>query len=115
MSIELDLTRFNNFKDADFRSLEILSPLNIKLTFAVQDAARDHDWITLTLDFNTITDARLLENNQISFLDMSDGVSLIKDENSFAFAVGECYNISTIKSAPLYIISSSLRYVQGTF
>ena len=115
MSIGLDLQRFDNFKDAEFRSLEIISPLNIKLTFAVQDAARAHDWITLTLDFNAISDARLLENNQLSLIDMSDGVTLLKDENSFAFGVGECYNIATIKTAPLYIIASSLKYKEGSF
>ena len=115
LSIGLDLERFNHFKDADFRSLEIISPLNIKLTFAVQDAARAHDWITLTLDFNSISDARLLENNRFELVDMSDGVTLIKDANSFAFGLGECYNISTIKTAPLYFIASSLKYEEGLF
>ena len=115
MSIGLDLERFNHFKDADFRSLEIISPLNIKLTFAVQDAARAHDWITLTLDFNGISDARLLKNNRLELVDMSSGVTLIKDTNSFAFALGECYNISTIKTAPLYLIASSLKYEEGLF
>ena len=115
MSIDLDLKRFNHFKDADFRSLEIISPQNIKLTFAVQDAARAHDWITLTLNFNAISDARLLENNRLGLVDMSDGVTLIKDANSFAFGLGECYNISTIKTAPLYLIASSLKYEEGSF
>ena len=115
MSIGLDLERFNHFKDADFRSLEIISPLNVQLTFAVQDGARAHDWITLTLKFNTISDAQLLENNRLGLVDMSSGVTLIEDEGSFAFGVGECYNISTIKTAPLYIIASSLKYEEGLF
>ena len=115
LSIDLDLKRFDNFKDAEFRSLEIISPLNIKLTFAVQDSARAHDWITLTLNFNSISDARLLENNQLSMVDMSDGVTLLKDNSSFAFGLGECYNIATIKTAPLYILASSLKYEEGSF
>jgi len=113
--LPIDLERFNHFKDADFRSIEIISPTNIKLTFAVQDAARAHDWITLTLDFNAVCDTRLLADNRLGLVDMSDGISLIKDENSFAFGLGECYNISTIKTAPLYIIASSLRYKEGLF
>jgi len=113
--LPIDLERFNHFKDADFRSIEIISPINIQLTFAVQDAARAHDWITLTLNFNTISEAKLLENSHLNFLDMSDGITLIKDGNSFAFGLGECYNISTIKTAPLYIIASSLKYKEGLF
>jgi len=115
LSIDLDLKRFNNFKDAEFRSLEIISPLNIKLTFAVQDAAREHDWITLTLNFNLVSDAKLLENSHLSFLDMSDGVTLLEDGTRFAFGVGECYNIATLQTAPLYIIASSLKYEEGSF
>jgi hypothetical protein len=113
--LPIDLERFNHFKDADFRSLELISPINIKLTFAVQDAARAHDWITITLNFDMISDARLLENSTLSHLDMSDGVTLLKDGTLFAFGIGECYNISTIKTAPLYIIASSLKYVEGVF
>ena len=115
MSIDLDLERFNHFKDAEFRSVEILSPLNIKLTFAVQDAVRAHDWITLTLDFNSISDARLLKNNRLGVIDMTDGITLIKGTDSFAFGLGECYNIATIKTAPLYLIASSLKYEEGIF
>jgi hypothetical protein len=113
--LPIDLERFNHFKDAEFRSLEIVSPINIKLTFAVQDAARAHDWITVTLIFNSISDAKLLENNHLNCVDMSDGVTLLKDGTSFAFGIGECYNISTIKTAPLYIIASSLKYKEGSF
>ena len=53
--------RFSHFKDAEFRSLNIISPLHIQTTFAVQDSARAYDWITITLEFNGVSDARLLE------------------------------------------------------
>lgn len=115
MSVGIDLERFCNFKDAEFRSIDIISQTEIKLTFATQDSARDFDWITVALEFNGISDAKLLKESHISLVDMSDGISIIKDENRFAFAIGECYNISTIKSASCFIIASSLKYQEGLF
>ena len=111
----IDLERFGNFKDAEFRSLEILSATHIKLMLAVQDAARDFDWITLELDFRDVTDARLLEENRLHFIDMSDGASLLHVNKEFAFGIGACYNIQAIKSSTLYIISKELKYKEGQF
>jgi hypothetical protein len=109
------LKRFENFKDADFRSLQIISPTNIKLTLAVQDSARAYDWITITLEFNGVSDARLVEENQLSFLDMSEGVSLLALDNKFAFGISECYNISSIKNSSCYLVAESIKYEEGQF
>jgi len=107
--------RFLNFKDAEWRSLEVVSPFVMRVTFAVQDSARAYDWITVSLEFNGVNDAKLLQENKISFIDMSEGISLINDENSFAFGIGECYNISTIKSSSCFIVATTLKYEEGLF
>jgi len=109
------LERFNNFKDAEFRSLEIISPLKIKLIFALQDAARAFDWITIELEFNGVSDARLLEQKRLSFVDMSEGVNIVKNDDLFAFGIGECYNISNIKNSICYLIATDLKYREGLF
>lgn len=109
------LQRFENFKDAELRSLEIILPTLIRLTLAVQDSARAFDWITITLEFNGVSDARLLEENQLSYIDMSDGISLLYEENKFAFGLAECYNISSIKNSTLYLVAESLKYEEGQF
>ena len=109
------VARFSHFEDAEFRSLDIISPLEINITLAVQDSARAHDWITITLKFSGVNDARLLESSRLHLLDMTQGANIIKDDNSFAFGIGECYNISTIKSSSCYILSSSLKYEEGPF
>jgi len=107
--------RFNNFKDAELRSVEVLSPLTIKLTLATQDSARAHDWITINFEFNGIKDAKLLKESQLAYVDMSQGASLIYDENLFAFGISECYNISSVKNTTLYLIAESLKYEEGQF
>lgn len=109
------LQRFENFKDAEFRSLEIILPTVIKLTLAAQDSARAFDWITISLEFHGVNDARLLQENQLSYVDMSDGASLLYEENMFAFGLAERYNISSIKNSSIYLIAESLKYEEGQF
>ena len=105
MSIGLDLERFDNFKDADFRSLEILSPTNIKTTFALQDAGRAFDWITITLEFNDVFDAALVANEQIALVDMTEGITLTFDEG-FSFQVN---------NATFFIKAKTLKFEEGSF
>lgn len=109
------LSRFDNFKGAELRQVEVVNPFEIKVTIATQDKARAFDWITIELFFNGVEAANLVEEGQLDFLDMENGISIIYDENRFAFGIGECYNISTIKSASLYVISETLKYQEGQF
>lgn len=109
------LERFDNFKNAEFRTLKIISPTNISLTLSLQDGARAFDWITLTLEFFGVSDARLLEEEKLKFIDMSDGASLLFEENKFAFGIAECYNISSVKNSSLYLICESIKYEEGLF
>ena len=115
MSVGIDLARFDNFKGAEFRSLDIISPLEINATFAVQDIAREYDWITITLKFNGVSDARLVDGKKISYIDLTDGISIIKNDKFIAFGIGECYNVDTIKNSSCYIIANSFKYEEGNF
>jgi hypothetical protein len=109
------LERFDNFKDAEFRTLEIISASQIKLTLATQDKARAFDWISLELLFSGVVDAKLPQNNKLHLIDLSDGISIINENNMFAFAIGACYNISTVKNSIFYIVADSLKYKEGSF
>ncbi|QFR48198.1 hypothetical protein FJR48_00045 [Sulfurimonas lithotrophica] len=105
-SLENFLKRFEYFKDGEFRDIIINSPTNITLNFAIQDASRGYDWITLKLEFDGISDASLLDSSNLAHIDMSEGVYLKNDGTEFAFKV----NNSTFK-----IKSSSLKYEEGQF
>jgi len=115
LSVGIDLERFEHFKDAEWRLLEIESPTQMKAVFAVQDKARAYDWITIAFTFTGVSDARLLDGNRISHVDMSEGINIIKDENLFAFGIGECYNVDTVKNSSCYIIASGIKYEEGQF
>lgn len=109
------LERFENFKGSELRSLEVINPFEIKIVIATQDKARAYDWITVELLFSGVQAANLVEENQLQFIEMEDGANIMFEENSFAFGVGECYNISSVKSSSLYIISETLKYQEGQF
>jgi len=108
------MQRFNNFKDGEFRSLEIISPTTIKATLAGQDEARAFDWISLDLEFNGVNDARLIENSKLHLVDMSEGINLIHSKN-FAFVLGEYNTISSITNSACYIICTDVKYQEGRF
>lgn len=109
------MDRFDNFRHGEFRSIEILSPTTIAITLAGQDSAREFDWISMKFEFNGVSDAKLLENSKLSFVDMSYGVSIINADNLFAFGLGKCDTIYSIKSSACHIVSSSLKYEEGLF
>ena len=114
-AIENFLERFDNFVDAEFRSVEIVDPFEIKVTLAAQDKARDFDWVTVSLLFSGVEAANLVEENQLAFLDMSEGVSILFEDTHFAFGTTKCYNTSALQSASLYIIAKTLKYEEGAF
>lgn len=114
-SIESFLERFDNFIDAEFRSVEVVDPFEMKVTLAAQDKARDFDWVSVSLLFSGVEAANLVEENQLTFLDMSEGVSILFEDGNFAFGTTKCYNISALKSASLYIIANTLKYEEGAF
>ena len=107
--------RFDNFRDSEIRLIEIISPVNIKLILAVQDSARDFDWITIHLDFNGVEKANLIDQKKLSLIDTTDGCSIIETDESFAFGIGECYNADNIKNSTMHIISKNLKYIEGEF
>lgn len=108
------MQRFNNFKDGEFRSLEVISPATMKITLAGQDEARAFDWISLELELNGVNDARLLESSKLHLVDMSEGINLIYDKN-FAFGVGEYDSLSSIANSTCYIICTDIKYQEGNF
>ncbi|MCK9491546.1 MAG: hypothetical protein M0Q24_05610 [Sulfurimonas sp.] len=113
--LERFCTRFIKFVDAELRSFEVISKDVIKVVIATQDSSRDYDWVTITLEFNNVSDAKLLKDDKLSLIDMSDGLTILSQDSLFAFGVGNYDNIFGIKNAICYIISSSIKYKEEQF
>ena len=114
-NLESFLKRFDGFRSGELREIKVISADTILVTLATQDSAREFDWVSISFEFNDIINAKLLEEAKLKLIDMSDGVSIISIDNKFAFGVGECYNISSIKNSTCHIISSTLKYEEGLF
>ena len=114
-NIETFLERFNNFKDAEFRSITVNSATSMNLVFATQDAARAFDWLTIELEFSGVSDAKLLDQNKLAHVDMQDGITLLSSQNEIYFAIGDYKNPSSVEDSISYIIASSIKYNEGPF
>lgn len=113
--LSLFLKRFDGFKDAELRLFEIVSPTIVKITLAVQDSAREFDWITIKLELSEIIDARLLENSKLPHVDMSDGITIIFTQSQVAFGIGNYDNFSNITNSACYIKAASIKYQEDSY
>jgi hypothetical protein len=109
------LERFDDFKESEIKELKIVSSTEIVLLLTAQDRARAFDWVTVELNFSGVSDAKLIDESKLAYLDTSDGLTLLKEGDSFAFALGHYRTIISLKDAQLYIVSNSIKYSEGTF
>lgn len=113
--LESFLDRFNFCREGEFRSFEVLDPTTFVLTYAVQDKAKEYDWITLSLLFSDVEDARLLDENKMRMANMDDGISLFYEDGKFYFSYGYSQNIRAISNATYYIITKNIKFEEGQF
>lgn len=98
--------RFGDFIDAEFRSIEIISPTQINLTLACQDVARGYDWLTLEFEFHNIGKASLIDNDKLLHVDTTDGITLKYENNTFIFKTN---------NATLHVEASEIKYQENSF
>lgn len=101
------LEKYNHFKDAQIRSIEPLSDSSKVLTLVVQDDDGE-DISTVKIEFNNITDSKILDNSVLSFMDMGFGISIVKEHDLYGFALGKGTAMLHVQNAPLYIIASDI-------
>jgi hypothetical protein len=107
--------RFNHLIDSELRRVDILSPTTMSIVLSVQDENRAFDWINLELEISGVSDARLIDENKISFVDMSDGISILYEDNNVIISVGKYSSFESANNAPLYIKGDTLKYQENTF
>ena len=113
--MSIDLTRFENLKDAEFLSIAMQTPTSLKLTFHTQDSAKEFDWITLELAFEGVSDAKLLEDNKLHLVNLEDGATLLEQNNQIGFAIGSYKRFEALKDSVCYVIASSVKMAIKAF
>ncbi|MEA2098752.1 MAG: hypothetical protein U9P72_01325 [Campylobacterota bacterium] len=109
------LKRFDDFKDGEIRSIELISATKISIILTAQDRARDFDWVSMKLEFNNVVDAKLLDESKLSLINMEDGITIACDDNRFSFAIGKYSNTASIKNSLCYIECLTIKYEEGLF
>ncbi|MDA3945157.1 MAG: hypothetical protein PF439_00545 [Helicobacteraceae bacterium] len=109
------LTRIDNAIDGELYAVTMNSPVNFTIELSVQDRNRGHDWINIAFKIDGISDARLIEDEQLSLVDMSDGMSIVFEDGACALGIGDYRSIESMKSSVLYVTGSSIKYEERPF
>ena len=105
------LDKYNNFKYEQIRSIQQLPDGSKIVTMVViDDEGEDQD--TIKLEFTNITDSKILVNDVLAYLDMTSGITLIKENNLYGFAIGSGTAMLHVHSAPLYIVASDIKIIE---
>jgi hypothetical protein len=107
------LDRIDFARQGEIRSLTPLSPTSIEIRFSVQDIARGFDWIDIGFRIDGVSDAKLLSDNILKTLDMSEGITAEMDTKSCAIGIGS-YS-GRVREAPCYILGTSIGYEELPF
>jgi hypothetical protein len=107
--------RFERFSRSEIKNITIKSPSVIEIQFSVQDTGRAFDWIDVVFELSNVNDAKFIENSKLAYLDMSEGISIISEDNYFVLCHGEYSSLQTAKDSPLYIICESIKFKELPF
>jgi len=102
------LEKYDNFKYEQIRSVQHLSDGSKVVRLVVQDEDGE-DTDTIDIEFSNIRDLRILESSVLSFLDMSSGITIIKENGLYGFAIGSGTAMLHVHNAPMYIIASDIK------
>ena len=87
----------------------------MQLRMSVQDKNRGFDWLDIIFEVNGITNAQLLDDGKLAYVDMSEGISIIMDGECVGLGVGSYASIDALQSSPLFFIGSGIKYAETDF
>lgn len=100
---------------AILRSISLGGPTSATLSLSVQDKQRGFDWIDVSFEMSGMSDAKLVDDNQLGFLDTEEGLTVLFEDGTWGLAVGRYESLQALRSAPLYLIGTSLKYAEAPF
>lgn len=107
------LARIDSAREGEIRSITPISPTSIEIRFSVQDIARGYDWIDIGFRMDGVSDAKLVSDNVLRSLDMSEGITVEITAKGCAIGIGS-YD-GRVNEAPCYILGASLGYEELPF
>lgn len=101
------LEKYDSFKWAQIRTIEQLPDSSKTVSIVVQDDDGE-DLNTVKLKFTNISTSKILIDSVLPMMDMMDGISIIKENNLYGFALGKGTAMLHVHNAPLYIVASDI-------
>ena len=113
--IEAFEARFDYAINGVLHSVTVVNPKVIVIRVSVQDEARAFDWIDLELEISGVSDARLIEDEKLKFVDMSEGMTMLYENGEVIVAIGEYDYLDAALNAPLFVRGGALKYQENSF
>ncbi len=105
------LKKYNNFKDEMLRTIEKTSDDSYVLTIVIQDDEGE-DLNSVKIEFSNVENSKILVDSVLSYMDMTSGITILKENDLYGFAVGRETAMLYILNAPLFIISKNIKILQ---
>jgi hypothetical protein len=109
------LERIDNAANGEIRSVTVLGPTTMQLRLSIQDAGRGHDWIDIIFEVDGISDARLLDDAKLPYVDMGEGISLLFEGEKVGVGIGSYDTIAALYDSTLYMVGSGVKYAEADF
>ena len=109
------LERIQNGEGAMLRSVHVADPQTIALRLSVQDKQRGFDWIDMVFELHGIRDAVLVDETKLERLDTADGITVCYENGEWGVGIGRYRSLESLRSAPLFLVGSSLKYEEAPF
>lgn len=89
----------------------MITPVSFKIALTVQDKNRAFDWVNLNLEFNGVTDAKLLEDNALKAVDMQEGGNIAFSPEGIEVGFGA----QEYLASPLRLRAENIKYEETEF
>ncbi len=109
------LDRIEYAFNGEVRSIVIDHPAVMSLTLSVQDRGREFDWIDIRFEVSGITDARLMNEDKLAYIDMDDGISIVFEKGQAGIAVGKYTTLTNLTDSPLYLLGTGIKFEELNF
>lgn len=101
------LEKYNHFRYEQIRTVKQLSSTHKIVTVVVLDDEGE-DVQHVEFEFRDIKNSKILVDSVLSLLDMTDGITLLKENDLYGFALGSGTAMLHVNNAPMYIIASEV-------
>lgn len=109
------LERIEYATNGELRSVNMKDPTTFTITFSVQDKSREFDWINILFEIHGVHDARFIDDDKFSFINMNDGITILFENDNCGLLFGHYRSLASANDSVMYVIGKSIKYEELPF